>query len=117
MKKSNTLVTWIMFIVIIVGAFSAVRPFWNRYWLKEEMERAAAYGTKNSIEQTRQFLTKRMNEEGYDLAGGDFNIQKDQKSNVTISVTYDEEIALFGYRLKDLNFAVRVFVRNIPSVF
>jgi hypothetical protein len=117
MKKDNTFVTWIVFIVILVGAVTAIKPFWDRYWLKEEMERAAAYGTKNSIEQTRQFLTKRMNEEGYDLSGEDFNIQKDRKSNVTISVTYDDEMALFGLRLKDLNFAVRVFVRNIPSVF
>ena len=116
MRKINSILMWVIFAAVILGGVGAARPYWNRYWLREEMKTVANYGTKNSIQNTKEFLTKKMKEEGYDFTGEDFIITKDQESNVTISITYSDEISLFGVDLKDLKFTVRAYVRNIPRM-
>ena len=64
------------------------------------------YATKNSVEDTRRFLSERMKEKRYDFSGDDFSIEKDEKNRVLISITYTEEISILGKTLKELSFTV-----------
>ena len=96
----------IIAIFIAVCIVSAIWPFWNNYWLGKELENVCVYGTKNSVEDTRAFLTKRMQEKGYGFSGDDFSIEKDEKNRVHISITYTDEISILGVTLKELRFTV-----------
>lgn len=96
----------IVALFLIVCIVSAVWPFWDRYWLGKELERVCVYGTKHSVEETRQLLSERMEEKRYDFTGDDFSIEKDEKNRVYISITYTDEISILGVTLKELRFTV-----------
>ncbi|KPK30234.1 MAG: hypothetical protein AMK69_04045 [Nitrospira bacterium SG8_3] len=96
----------IIAVFIIVCILSALWPFWDRYWLGKELENVCVYGTKNSVEDTKKFLSERMKEKRYDFSGDDFSIEKDEKNRVRISITYTDEISVLGKTLKELNFTV-----------
>ncbi len=93
-------------IFIIVCILSALWPFWDRYWLGKELENVCVYGTKNSVEDTKKFLSERMKEKRYDFSGDDFSIEKDEKNRIRISITYTDEISVLGKTLKELSFTV-----------
>ncbi len=96
-----------IFLVFVWCAFlTTVKPYWNKYWLELQLEAASVYGTKNSIEETREFLNEKMEDEGYALTGEDFIIEKDENNNVSIRATYVDEISVFGLTLKELKFKV-----------
>ena len=96
----------IIAVFIIVCILSALWPFWNRYWLGKELENVCVYATKNSEEDTRKLLSERMKEKGYDFSGDDFDIEKDEKNRVHISISYTDEISVLGKTLKELSFTV-----------
>jgi len=106
----------ILLVIIVVGALRAVRPYWDKYTLGEAMETAAVYGTKNSINATRDFLTRKMEAEGLDFRGEDFTIRKDGDI-VHIRITYRDSIESFGYRLKPLRFTVEKEAVGIEERF
>jgi hypothetical protein len=95
---------------------SAVKPYWNKYWLGQAIENAAIYGTKRSVQDTRKFLTEKMNEDGHNFAGKDFTIEKDENNNVTISIRYSDEINIFGVKLKSLYFTLEKTVSEVESI-
>ena len=107
----------ILFFLIIILIVSAVRPFWTKYRLGEEIEVAAIYGTKNSIEDTKAFLTQKLKESGRGFVGDDFNIEKNEHNTVTISITYEDRIGFFGVSLKTLEFTLKETVREIKAKF
>lgn len=96
----------IIAVFIIVCILSALWPFWDRYWLGKELENVCVYGTKNSVEDTKKFLSERMKEKRYDFSGDDFSIEKDEKNRIRISITYTDEISVLGKTLKELSFTV-----------
>lgn len=116
MKTFKSLVTWLAFIAVAMVSVSAAKPFWDRYWLQQEMRTAAVFGTKNSIEKTREFLTNSMREQGFGFTGEDFTVEKDEKSNVTITITYSDDIEVLGTILKPLKFTVKEYVENVPRM-
>jgi hypothetical protein len=113
--KSAFNVILLFLIIILIGG--AVRPFWTKYRLGEVIEVAAIYGTKNSIEDTKKFLTQKMRESGRDFVGGDFNIEKDEYNTVTVSITYTDRIGFFGVSLKTLEFTLEETVREVEEMF
>jgi hypothetical protein len=115
--KGKDLFWLVLFGVFIWCAVSAVKPYWERYWLGRTVETAAIYGTKHTIEKTRKFLTKRMNEEGWDFDGGDFTIEKEKDKTVTISITYGDEIRIFGHTVKELEFTVERTSEEVEEMF
>ena len=96
----------IIFLLLIWGVVCTVKPYWNRHGLEKELKTASVYGTKNSVEATRKFLNAKMKEGGYDFTGRDFFIEKNEHNTVTISITYTDEIRIFGMTLKELEFTV-----------
>ncbi len=107
----------ILFFLIIILIVSAVRPFWAKYRLGEEIEVAAIYGTKNSIEDIKKFLTQKMKESGRDFAGDDFFIEKNEHNTVTISITYEDRIGFFGVSLKTLEITLEETVHEVKELF
>jgi len=104
-------------VAVLWSGWSAVRPYWNKYWLKKDMELAAVYGTKHDIVQTSRFLDEKMRDAGRDLEGDDFEIDKDEKNDVYIRVRYQDSIRVFGALLKDLEFEVEASARDVKEYF
>ena len=97
---------FIVLIAVIILAVSAARPFWTKYWIGKEMEAAAVYGTKHSLEDTRKFISEKMKTEGYRFRGEHFQIEKDEKNRVTITLHYTDAVSVFGVKLKDVGFTL-----------
>ena len=113
-KKILNLIFLIIIIWIVV---SIVRPYWDKYWLGQDVEAAAIYGTKNSVGDTRTFLTQKMKEAGRDFTGEDFRITKDENNNVTISLTYYDEVRVFGVTLKELEFTLKKTMSEVEATY
>ena len=114
MKSALNVILVILVIILIV---SAVRPFWAKYRLGEDIEAAAIYCTKNSIEDTKRFLTQKMKESGDNFVGDDFSIEKNENNTVTISISYFDRIGFFGISLKTLDFTVEETVHEVKALF
>jgi hypothetical protein len=117
MKTMKNIFLVALCIAFLWSVWSAVRPFWNKYWLKQDMELAAVYGTKHDMEQTRRFLDQKMRDAGRDLEGEDFEIEKDEKNDVYIRVRYQDSIRVFGYLLKDLELEAEASARDVKEYF
>ena len=104
-------------IAIVIAIGSAVKPYWDRYWIKKELEVAAVYGTKNTLENTKVFLLNKLKEEGYRIGEDDIYIEKDSKNNVTVTARYSDKISIFGMELKKLHFTVTATEREVKAYF
>jgi hypothetical protein len=102
-------------IVIVIG--SALRPYWNRYWIQKDLDVAAVYGTKNTEEHTRQFLLDKLKEEGYSITENDISIEKDPKNTVTITARYTDKISIFGKEIQKLDFTVTATEREVKEYY
>jgi len=104
-------------IAAVIAVGSAVRPYWNKYWLEQDLEAVAVYGTKNRLDQTRSLLLTKIEEGGYPVREQDFIIEKDSKNTVTITVRYSDGISIFGRELKELYFTVSATAREIKAYY
>jgi hypothetical protein len=85
--------------------------------MESDLEAAAVYGTKHSIEDTRKFLREKYKERGYDFDQEDFYIEKDEVNTVSIRITYEDKITFFGFILKELEFTLEVTQRETEEAF
>jgi hypothetical protein len=115
--KIKNIVALIVSVVLIWCVASVVRPFWSKHWLGKDMQIAAIYGTKHSIEDTRDFLNRKMEEVGRHFSGEDFVIERDENNRVTISITYRDEIRMFGLSFKPLRLKVERNALEIKEMF
>ena len=104
-------------IAIVIALGSAVKPYWDKYWIQGEFEVAAVYGTKNTLENTKAFLLKKLKEEGYRIGEDDIFIEKDSKNNVTVTARYSDKISIFGKELKKLHFTVIATAREVKEYY
>ena len=116
MKIKKTLAL-LVFFVVIWSTVCAVRPFWKKYWLGQEIKTAAIYGTKNGVEETRRFLAKKMREQRRRFSGEDFIIEKDHHNNVAIAIDYTDEIRIFGVTVTALEFTVETTASEVNTRF
>jgi hypothetical protein len=56
-------------------------------------------------------------ERGYELDAEDILVEKDEKKNVYISLTYVDEISFFGVTLKELEFTLEAEARETKEAF
>jgi hypothetical protein len=105
-KMKDYIKFFIVFFFVWCAFLSTARPYWNKYWLELQLDAASVYGTKNSIEDTRNFLSDKMEDEGFSFKGDDFIIEKDKNNKVSIKLSYADEIRIFGLTLKELKFTV-----------
>jgi hypothetical protein len=117
MQAIKSLFSYALLITLILGAFSTIRPYWNRYFIHRDMETAAIYGTKHGKEDTLAFLAKKMREEGRRFTERDFIIDKEPDKTVTITLHYMDQIGLFGLELKELHFTVTAWAAEIKEYY
>ena len=113
-RKIVRIVVLIALIWIVV---SIARPYWHKYWIGQDIEAAAIFGTKNPVGDTRGFLTRKMKEAGRSFAGDDFKITKDEKNNVTISLSYYDKIRVFGLTLTELELTIEKSKSEVKETF
>jgi hypothetical protein len=111
------IVGYAVLLALIWIAVSIARPYWHKYWIGQDIEAAAIFGTKKSVVDTREFLTRRMKEAGRSFTGGDFKIAKDERNNVTISLSYYDEIRIFGIKLTELEFTIEKSKSEVQEKF
>ena len=92
------------------------RPYWDKYWLGNDMEAVAIYGTKNTIPHTKAFLTRKMKMAGRDFTAKDFTIEKEENNTTTISITYEDSIIIFGQVVKTLKFKVEKTKKEVALI-
>jgi hypothetical protein len=102
---------------IVIAAGSAVKPYWDKYWIQKELEIAAVYGTKNTLENTKAFLLNKLKEEGYSIGEDDIYIEKDSKNNVTVTARYSDKISIFGKEIRKLHFTVTATEREVKEYY
>lgn len=117
MKTIKSLFVWGLLISLVLGAYSVIRPYWNRYWIQKEMETAAVYGTKHSEEATLELLLRKMRQEGYTFTEQDFIIDKDPNKKVIVTLHYTDRIGLFGVEFKKLPFTVTASATEIKEYY
>ena len=111
------IVGYAVLLALIWIAVSIARPYWHRYWIGQDIEAAAIFGTKNPVADTRGFLTRKMEEAGRSFTGNDFKIAKGEKNNVTISLSYYDEIRVFGLTLTELEFTIEKSKSEVREKF
>ena len=104
MKTIKTYFLWTFLIALLLCAVSVIRPYWNKYWIQKDMETAAIYGTKHSVQATTKMLLDKMHREGYTFTEQDIAIDKQPNKKVTITLHYTDYIGLFGLEFKELPF-------------
>jgi len=104
-------------IAAVIAVGSAVKPYWDKYWLGKDLEAGAVYGTKNRLDHTREFLLNKLQEEGYPMGEQNLFIEKDAKNTVTITVHYSDKISIFGKELKKLDFTVTATAREVKAYY
>jgi hypothetical protein len=107
---------YIVSIGLICLIVCAIWPYWNKYRISKDLHAAAIYGTKNSIQETREFLSEKMKERGYHTNPEEFHIEKDEENTVSISWTYEDQISFFGLILKELEFTLDVTEHETEAI-
>ena len=98
---------YIVAIAVLILAISSARLFWHKYWIGQDVEAAAIYGTKNRVDDTLAFLDDKLKKDGYDLKKNDFRVDKAKDKRVTISVEYNDPIRVFGLVLREVHFSIK----------
>lgn len=116
MKSFSNIAKIAACIVFLLCIGSAARPYWNKYWLGHEIRAAAIYGTKNSISDTRKFLSEKIKNNWPGFSGDEFFIEKDENDTVTVGIEYCDAISVFGVRLKELEFTVEKTASEVDAI-
>jgi hypothetical protein len=117
MKIVNRIITYVFFFMFVLVLFNITKPYWNRYWLERHLETAAVFGTKHSLDETRDLLMSKMREEGYGFKEEDFVINKDEKNRVSINIIYTDEIEIFKKPLKQILLTAEGSAREVESYY
>jgi hypothetical protein len=113
----SKLILYIVSIGFILLIGCSIWPYWNKSLITSDLETAAIYGTKHDIEDTQDLVREKMKERGYVFDSENLHIKKDEDNNVSISLTYQDNINFFGIVLKELKFTVNVNETYIKEVF
>ena len=116
MKSFSNIAKIAACIVFLLCVASAAKPYWNKYWLGYELRTAAIYGTKNSISDTRQFLSEKIKYDWPGFSPQDFFIEKDENDTVTVGIEYCDAISVFGVSLKELEFSVEKTASEVSAL-
>jgi hypothetical protein len=108
---------YIVSIGLIFLIVCAIWPYWTQHGIKSDLKAAALYGTKHSIEDTEKFLSEKLKGRGYNFGSREFYIEKDENNTVSINLTYQDEINVFGFILKELEFTLDMTERETEEFF
>ena len=112
MKK---MIFYILSFAVLLVVLNAIWPFINNYFINSELKKAALYGTKHSIQETRDLLVKNLEKKDIVYDPEKLSIEKNEYKTVTISLSYEDEISIFGITLKELKFDLSVKEKHIDA--
>ena len=110
------IVLYIILVGLILLIGSAILPYVNKYFINSDLEEAALYGTKHSIEETQNFLNKKLKDRGLIFEPEELSISKNEYDTVTIRLTYKDKMSFFGIVLKELEFKSEVKEMNVKEI-
>ena len=96
----------ILAVLLLWCVICIIAPFWNKYWLAQDLGAVAIYGTKHTVADTREHLSEILERERYDFSANDFYIEKDANKDTTVGITYDDAIRIFGVTLIEFEVTV-----------
>lgn len=106
MKYIKSILMFMIWLNIFWCMINIAKPYWGKFCIERHVETAAIYGTKNSMEETREMLSRKIKEKGFDIEEEDIAIEKDEKNNVSINFALRDEINIFGVTLKKLKYDI-----------
>ena len=112
MKK---MIFYILSFAVLLIVLNAIWPFVNSYFINSELKKAALYGTKHSIQETHDLLVKNLKEKDLVYDPEKLSIEKNEHKTVSISLSYEDEIKIFGITLKKLQFDLSVKEKHIDA--
>ena len=115
--KINKILKAALAVLILWSVVCAIKPFWSKYWLSQDLKAVAIYGTKHSVGDTRKHLSEIMEQENYGFSGDDFYIEKNANNDTTIGITYDDEIRIFGVTLLEFELTVEETRSEVKTIF
>jgi len=104
-------------IFLICSILNVVKPYMGKYWLEMQLERVAVFGIKHNMSDTVNLLISKMRVEGYEFEEDDFVINKDKDNNVSISITFNDEIGVLGVTLKELTLHAEASALDVKSFY
>lgn len=107
----------IVSIILVLVVVCSVWPYFNKSRINYDLKKAASYGTKHSIEETREFLTEALEERGVTYDPENLLIEKNARKTVTISLSYEDSIHFFSIVLKELEFELYAEQKNVKELF
>ena len=110
------IILYIILVGLILLIGSAILPYVNKYFINSDLEEAALYGTKHSIEDTQNFLDKKLKDSGLIFEPEKLSINKSEHNTVTIRLTYKDKMSFFSIVLKELEFKLEVKQMNVKDL-
>jgi hypothetical protein len=107
---------YIVLAAIIWAVVCVVRPYWDRYNIATELEGIAIYGTQHEVDTIKKKLEEKINENDWPFTLTDVIINKNQDRDVKISITYSDEIKIFGLSVKSLEMTIEKETRYIKPM-
>ena len=85
----------IVLIIIVLLVACAVWPFYVKSRVNYDLKTAASYGTKHSIEETREFLVDALEERGVTYDPENLFIEKSSRNTVTIRYNVPRDVGRY----------------------
>lgn len=107
----------IVSIILVILVVCTLWPYVNRFLINYDVKKAATYGTKHSVTETRSLLTEALEKKGVSYDPDKLIISKDAQDTVTIRLRYEDRINFFSLVLKKLQFELYVKKKNVKEYF
>ena len=108
--------SYVVLAAIVWTVICVVRPYWDRYNIAMELEVIAIYGTQHEVDNIKKLLSEKISENNWPFTITDMIIKKNEDHDVKISITYPDEIKIFGLSVKSLEMTVEKEARYIKPM-
>jgi hypothetical protein len=106
-------------LAIYVG-WQVSKPWATNYFIKSDLEAVAQYATKHREEDVQKELKNVIVEKGYDkiISAENVSIEKDEDTQaVTLTAEYTDTMAIFGIKVKEVDFFISLRAAFVASKF
>jgi hypothetical protein len=107
---------YIVLAVVVWAVVCVVRPYWDRYSIANDLEVVAIYGTQHEVDDIKKQLKEKISENDWPFTITDMLIKKNEDRDVKLSITYPDEIKIFGFSVKSLEMTVEKEARYVKSM-
>ncbi len=116
MRTSDIIKILLILAVIWVG-WKFAEPYWDKYWLTKEVEKAATFGIKRGEDMTRKLITDAFADAKIPKTGQDCYVFLDERKVMTVRCEYDAKVELFGKLLHTYRMKIEIAKKEEVSKF